>query len=419
MTNVVSQLTDVTDAIDAGNPNLTGIAIQAASIAGIILLAWLADQIAKRGLLTLINRLAKKSSTHWDDHLIKHRFFHRLSHIAPALVIQLLIPRVVGTATAALVDTGTTIYLLIVGTMVLDALLNSIVDICQSYPFGRQVPIRGLAQVVKLLVVFATAITILSMLMGRSPKFLLSGLGAMTAILMLVFKDAILGFVAGIQLSANRMLQVGDWLEMPKYGADGDVIDISLTTVKVQNWDKTISTIPAYALVSDSFKNWRGMSESDGRRIKRSVYIDMNSIRFCTPEMIERFRKADLLSNYIDRKLDEIQEANESAGIDASNPVNGRHLTNIGTFRAYLVAYLRRHPMINQEMTFLIRHLAPTDQGLPIQIYVFSSDKVWANYEAIQADIFDHILAVVPEFDLRVFQSPSGADFRALTGGES
>ncbi|MDH3745602.1 MAG: mechanosensitive ion channel family protein, partial [Acidobacteriota bacterium] len=251
-------------------------------------------------------------------------------------------------------------------------------------------------------------------LLGKSPVFLLGGMGVLASVLMLVFKDPILGFVAGIQLSTNRMLSKGDWIEMPSYGADGDVIDIALTTVKVQNWDKTITTVPTHALISDSFKNWRGMSESGGRRIKRSAYIDMNTIKLCTREMIERYSKIRHIADYLETKQRELRDWNEKQGIDDTNIVNGRRITNIGTFRAYLLAYLKNHPQINQEMTLLVRQLAPTPNGLPVEIYCFSGDKEWAAYESIQADIFDHILAVLPEFDLRTFQNPSGSDFQRL-----
>jgi miniconductance mechanosensitive channel len=268
---------------------------------------------------------------------------------------------------------------------------------------------------VKLIIYLVGVIFVISLLIGRTPIYLFSGLGAMTAVLMLIFKDAILGFVAGIQLTANKMVTPGDWIQMPKYGADGDVIEVALTTVKVRNWDKTITTIPTYALISDSFKNWRGMRESGGRRIKRAINIDMNTIRLCTPEMLERFRRIQYISDYIDRKQKEVKEYNREHGVDDTSSVNGRRLTNIGTFRAYVIAYLKNHPMVRQDMTFLVRQLAPTEHGLPIEVYVFCKDIVWANYEAIQADIFDHFLAVVPEFDLRVYQSPAGSDFSRLT----
>jgi len=245
---------------------------------------------------------------------------------------------------------------------------------------------------------------------------LFSGLGAMTAVLMLVFKDPLLGFIAGIQLSANRMVARGDWIEMPKYGADGDVLEVALTTVKIQNWDKTITTIPTYALITESFKNWRGMTESGGRRIKRAINIDMQSIKFCDDDMLARFIKIQHVAEYMERKRDEIASWNAERGVDASTPVNGRRLTNVGTFRAYVVAYLNSHPMIDADMTFLVRQLAPTPHGLPIEIYVFSRDQDWVRYEDIQSDIFDHILAVSSEFDLRVYQTPSGGDLQTLRG---
>jgi miniconductance mechanosensitive channel len=256
------------------------------------------------------------------------------------------------------------------------------------------------------------AIFAISIIIDKSVLVLLTGLGALTAIILLIFKDSILGLVAGIQLVANDMVRPGDWIEMPKYGADGDVIQITLNTVKIRNWDKTITTIPTYSLISDSFKNWRGMSESGGRRIKRALPIDMTSVKFCTPEMIDRFSRIAMLRDHIERKTKELREYNERNEIDQSVPVNGRRMTNLGTFRAYLVAYLRAHPKIHQDMTFLVRQLPPSDKGLPLEIYVFSNDQVWANYEAIQADIFDHLLASLPEFELRPFQSPTGDDVR-------
>jgi miniconductance mechanosensitive channel len=258
------------------------------------------------------------------------------------------------------------------------------------------------------------AILVISNLMGQSPVILLSGIGALSAVVMLVFKDSILGLVAGIQLTSNDMLRVGDWIEMPKYDADGSITDISLNTVKIQNWDKTITTIPTYAMISDSFKNWRGMQNSGGRRIKRSIYIDTNSISFCTPEMIEQFEKIQYLENYILTKQKEINDYNVRYKIDRSSLVNGRALTNIGVFRAYIQAYLEKHPGIHKEMTLMVRQLAPQETGLPIEIYAFTNKTEWAVYEGIQADIFDHILAIAPSFGLRIFQNPTGHDFKQL-----
>ena len=309
---------------------------------------------------------------------------------------------------------ATNLYMLVVGATTLSAMLAAVAVIWQKRDGYEHVPVHGFVQVAQILISFATAITCLSLLLNKSPTFFLSSLGALTAVLMLIFKDSILGLVAGIQIAANRMLHIGDWLEMPKYGADGDVIDISLSTVKVQNWDKTISTVPTYALISDSFKNWRGMSESGGRRIKRAVNIDMSSIGFLGEEAISRLRRIELLKPYIEQKLADVENHNKELGVDESSLINGRRLTNVGCFRAYLVAYLKHNPVINKNMTFLIRQLAPTELGLPMEIYVFSSDKVWANYEAIQSDIFDHVLASMPEFGLRVFQNPTGADFSKL-----
>jgi len=382
--------------------------------------AYVANFLAKKLLLRVIRKLVERTKTVWDDMLVKREVFNRLSHLAPALVIYAMAPFVgAGSPTAiATIQRIAMVYMAGVGLLVLDAFLSAVVDIYRTFETAQKKPIRGFVQAGKIILYVVGVIIIISIVMGKSPGLLLGGLGAMTAVLMLIFKDSILGLVAGIQLSTNQMLHIGDWIEMPKYGADGDVIDITLTTVKVQNWDKTITTIPTYALISDYFKNWRGMSESGGRRIKRSIHIDMTSVRFCTAEMLERFKRIKHIKEYIERKLQEINEHNTAEGIDENDLVNGRHLTNLGTFRAYIAAYLRHHPKVHQGMTFLVRHLEPTSEGLPIQIYVFSNDQAWANYEAIQADIFDHILAVIPEFDLRVFQNPTGADFKALQSPE-
>jgi miniconductance mechanosensitive channel len=382
----------------------------------VLLLAWLANFITKRVIVRVARRVVKKSKNQWDDILSQRRVFTRLSHLAPAIVINYFAPVVfIGTAgSGRFMQVAAVIYMLVIGMLVINAFLDSVSDICHTYDFSRKVPIHGLMQVIKIFVFITGGILILGIIIDRDPTNLLTGFGAMTAVITLIFKDAILGFVAGIQISANNMVHLGDWIEMPKYGADGDVIDISLTTVKVRNWDKTISTIPAYALISDSFKNWRSMKESGGRRIKRSINLDMNTIRFCDEAMLDRFRKIQYLTEYIDSKKSEIDEYNKACNVNDAELVNGRRMTNLGTFRAYVIASLKNHPKINPNMTFLVRQLQPTECGLPIEVYVFSSDTVWANYEAIQADIFDHILAVIPEFGLRVFQHPTGSDFLRL-----
>lgn len=381
---------------------------------GIFILAYLCNYIAKKFLLAGITYVVKKSRTKWDDYLLQRKVFTRLSHMAPALVIYFSAP--LFPPIQDYLQRFSMVYMTLVGLLVFNSFLNAVVDIYRTFEASKQRPIKGFVQVAKIIVFVFVGIYVLTTLMNRSAWPLLSGLGAMTAVIILVFKDSILGLVASIQLSSNDMVRIGDWIEMPKYGADGDVIDVTLNTVKVRNWDKTVTTIPAYALISDSFRNWRGMSESGGRRIKRALNIDMGSIKFCTPEMLDRFEKFQLVADHIKSKRKEITEYNKEHTIDTSELINGRNLTNIGTFRAYIVAYLRNHPKIHQDMTFLIRHRQPTEYGLPIEIYVFSNDQVWANYEAIQADIFDHILAVVPIFELRLFQNPSGSDFRALTG---
>lgn len=382
----------------------------------IIILSLIAYLLAKHFILKGLTAIISRTSTQWDDVLLRKKVFNRLAHLAPAIVMYLFIsiPLVDYDWIISLMNEVILIYMIIMGILALDAFLNASLAIYESYEISNKIPIKGFVQVFKIIIYFSSGIFIIAILLDKTPVYLFSSLGALTAVLMFIFKDAILGFVAGIQLTANQMVANGDWIEMPKYGADGDIIEIALTTVKVQNWDKTITTIPTYALITESFKNWRGMSESGGRRIKRSISIDMNTIQFCTEEMLERFSKIQYISNYIEKQKIELQTYNQVERVDHSSLVNGRRMTNIGTFRAYVEAYLRNHPKINHEMTFLVRQLAPSEHGLPIEIYVFSKDKAWANYESIQADIFDHILAVIPEFDLQVFQDPSGRDFNKL-----
>lgn len=308
----------------------------------------------------------------------------------------------------------TQLWILLFAILTLFALLNTAETLAQRTEKGRKLPLRGIFQGIKLAASILALIFAVSLLIGKSPVILLSGLGAMTAVLMLVFKDPIMGLVAGIQLSANNMLTVGDWLEMPKYGADGDVIDISLTTVKVRNWDRTITTIPTYALISDSFKNWRGMVETGGRRIMRSVFIDATSVHFLNETEIARLRKAQLLTVYMEEKLREIEQHNRERQVDPASPVNGRRLTNLGTFRAYLTHYLKAHPRIHPGLIQMVRQLAPGPNGIPLEIYAFTNTTAWVEYEGIQADIFDHIFAVLPEFGLRVYQNPTGHDMREM-----
>lgn len=307
------------------------------------------------------------------------------------------------------------LWMILFTLLILFSILDILLALLTHSALGHQLPLRGIFQSVKLIAAILFAILMISVLIGKSPLVLITGLGAMTAVLMLVFKDPILGLVAGIQLSANDMLKLGDWLDMPKYGADGAVIDIGLTTVKVKNWDNTITSIPTYALISDSFKNWRGMSESGGRRIKRSLNIDTTSIHFLCEKELNALRQAQLLTPYLENKTAEVADYNQQHHIDLSSPLNGRRLTNVGTFRAWLESFLKNHPRIRKDMTLMVRQLAPDSNGLPIEIYAFSATTVWLEYESIQADIFDHVYAVLPAFGLRVHQTPTGYDLRMMT----
>ena len=392
--------------------------VRATAVVLVLLLAFIAHLVARKPLLAFVRKFAERTGSNWDDILLEHRVFHQLAHLAPALTIYYLAPLALKghPNPIAAVNLVVLIYLILIGTRVVDLFLNGVDDIWSQTEGGRNISLKGFIQFFKIVLYLTALVLIVSSLVGRPPLYLLSGLTAVTAVLLFVFKDPILGLVAGIQLSANRMVSPGDWIEMPKYGADGDVLEVALTTVKVQNWDKTVTTIPTYALISESFKNWRGMQESGGRRIKRSIFVDMNTIKHCDGDMLQRFARIRYISAYIDEKKLELERYNQTHAVDPVNLVNGRRMTNVGTFRAYIGAYLRNHPKINQEMTFLVRQLDPTPNGLPLQIYVFCNDIAWANYEAVQADIFDHLLAIMGAFDLRVFQAPSGGDVRALGG---
>jgi miniconductance mechanosensitive channel len=396
------------------NETVTVYASWIAIIVAIFILSLVAHYIAKRILLVGVSRRIIRTKTFWDDALRENKVVTRLSHIAPALVVYFS-ATVFPTELQDHIRRFSAIYVILTGVSVLSAFLNAVVDIYRTFETSKQKPIKGYIQVAKIIMFVFVGIYAAGILVNKSVLPILGGLGAMTAVIIIVFRDSILGLVASVQLSGNDMVRIGDWISMPKYDADGDVTDITLNTVKVENWDKTISYIPAYALISDSYKNWRGMSESGGRRIKRSISVDMTSVAFASPELIQRWERIQLLKDYLKTKQHEIKAYNKEHNIDDSERINGRRITNLGTLRAYLVEYLKNHPKIHKDMTFLIRHLQPTEKGIPIEIYVFSNDQEWANYEAIQADIFDHVLAVIPEFDLRVFQQPSGEDIKGLS----
>jgi len=391
--------------------------VTAAVSCGIVLIcAVIAFLFAKRVLVHFIHKLFIRTSSDMDDVLVRRKVFSRLAYLAPSWVIYKLMPMLLVEypTLASLLETAVSIYFVLIVTLVLDSIINCLMDVYRSFPISRQIPIKSFGQVAKLIIYFIAMITVISFVIGESPLKLFAGLGAMTAVLMLIFKDPILGFVAGIQLSYNQMVGLGDWIEIPQHNADGDILEIGLTTVKVRNFDNTITTVPTQSLINESFKNWRGMQESAGRRIKRSIFIDVNSISFCDEERITRYSKIDYINEYIESKKQELDQYNAEHVNEEESLVNGRRITNVGTFRAYILAYLQNHPQINQDLTVLVRQLSPSDAGLPIEIYAFSTEKNWIKYEAIQADIFDHLFAVAGEFDLSVFQKPSGADFKQL-----
>ncbi|ASJ98439.1 mechanosensitive ion channel family protein [Shewanella marisflavi] len=382
-----------------------------------LLIALIGYLVVKRGVVSTMNMVIQRSRVRWDDIFMKHGVLEKLAKLVPALILNILLPLalVEHPLLSSLADRLLDVAIVVLFVRAVFSMLDAGNEIADINLISRRLPIKSFVQLLKLFMFFVAIIISISVLAEQSPVYFLSGLGVATGLVMLVFKDTILGFVAGIQLAANRMVSPGDWIQMDKYGADGAVEEVSLTTVKVQNWDKTITMIPAYALVSDAFKNWRGMSESGGRRIKRAVNIDIDSIAFLNEEQLKRLGKINLLKDYLARKQAEIAEFNANIQ-DGDMPVNSRHLTNVGTFRAYLLEYMRKHPKVHQEMTLLVRQLAPTTEGLPIEIYIFTNDTRWAVYEDIQADIFDHIYAILPQFNLRAFQAPTGADVRSLKG---
>ena len=383
------------------------------AILGVLaVISLLAFYITEKIILTLLTRMFRKTSTDLDDILVNRNVFNRLAYLVPALIFY-------NFAYAApqfreIIERASLSLMALSGLLVINAFLSALSDIYEKTKYSERMHIKSYIQITKLIVNILGVVVIVAILIDKNVALLLSGLGAMTAVLLLIFKDTILSLVASLQISSNDLFKIGDWIEAPQFGADGDVIDIALHAVKIQNWDKTISIIPTHKLIDSAFRNWRGMSESGGRRIKRSLFIDMNSIRLCTEEILEKFTHFELLKDYIEQKAKEVADHNKSNNINTAELINGRRLTNVGTFRAYIEAYLRNNSNIHPKMTFLIRQLEPTSHGLPIQIYVFTNDTDWVPYEGIQADIFDHFLAIIPEFGLKVFQSPTGKDLGNL-----
>jgi miniconductance mechanosensitive channel len=365
-----------------------------------------------------IHHIALKSASNWDDMFVNRKVFKRITYLIPALIIHVSVQYVIPDYPNMMrvVLTLINVYIITVILIVTSSVLDAAHDIYNSYEISKTRPIKGFVQVAKIFLYVVYGIVVITVIFLRSQGFgWLAGLGAFSAILLLVFKDPILGFAGGIQLATNDMLRIGDWIEMPKYNADGTVLDITITTVKVQNWDKTITTIPTYFLVSDSYKNWRGMQESGVRRLRRHILIDQNSIKFCTDKMLEHYAQYGYLNDYISRKQSELNEYNQKMKVNPGIEINGHRQTNIGVFRAYLTAYLKDNPNLHQDFTLMVRQLQPTESGLPLEIYAFCKEQDWERFEDVQSDIFDHVLACINFFDLQLFQNPSGKDFQSLT----
>lgn len=387
-------------------------ALLGAMIIASILIWWLTREV----LLGIIRSFADRTKTKLDDILVEKKFFNSIAHILPLLFMDYFFSMVFFAFPDALEFSHRINDFLIIFTVLVSTrrFLNALKVVLEDKPFFQGKPIGAYTQTVKLIVTMVFVIILLSVITNQSPTFFLTSLGAMTAVLLLVFKDTILGFVGSIQITANDMLRVGDWVTMERYGADGDVIEINLTTVKVQNFDMTITTIPTYSFIADSFKNWRGMQDSDGRRIKRSLNVKIDSVKFADPKLIERLSKVKILTAFIEEQQKEIKAFNEENGLTGEEQIHARRQTNIGLFRRYIEYYLKNNPSINQNMTLMVRQLQATNEGLPIEIYCFSATQVWAEYEVVIADIFDHLLSVIHTFELDIHQSPTGSDFQKI-----
>jgi miniconductance mechanosensitive channel len=379
----------------------------------LVLACLIADWVTRRVIVRSVRRVALRSANQLDDAMVKARFFTRVSHLAPLLLMYFGIQAIdVSDDTVAFVHRLVMALICLVAALLVGAFLDAAHEIYTSLPDVGRRPIKGYLGFVRILAYLVAGLLGVSILMERSPWVFLSGLGAMTAVLLLVFRDTILSLVASIQITSNKMIHVGDWIEMPQFGADGDVVDVALHTVTVQNWDKTLTTVPTHAFITGSFKNWRGMSDSESRRIKRSLHIDIESVRFLEPDEIVRLRAFVALEHYIDDKVNVIEAHNAKTSGDPAINANIRRLTNLGTFRAYILQYLSRHPNVHPDRTLIVRQLEAGAEGLPLEIYCFCNDIEWAHYESIQSDIFDHLIAIAPEFGLRIFQQPTGADVR-------
>ena len=372
--------------------------------------------LTKRVFIHYLYQVFRRTSFSWDDMFAETRAFDKLAHIVPAVLVLLMAPVVFADFGQILpfIIKLSEAYLIIVSMTVFFAIIKVGEFSLSRHPAFSDKPLTSYFQLIRILLYIVTLILVLSVILDKSPIYFLSAFGAMTAILLLVFKDTILGLVASVQMSSNDMVRVGDWVEMPKFNADGDVIDINLNTVKVQNWDKTITTIPTYYFITDSFKNWRGMQETGGRRIKRAIYVDAYSVKLVDPEVREKFKKYQLVRDHVETRQQEIEDYNERNNIETSVLINGRRMTNLGVFRKYIENYLRNHPKIKQDMTIMVRQLATENKGIPLEIYCFTDTTAWAEYETIQSDIFDHLYSTASFFDIEIFQEPGGKDFAGL-----
>ncbi len=380
----------------------------------LLVVAWLAGTLTRLVLFRAMRAIARRTAWRWDDALFQYGVFHWLGRIVPAVVVQFGIALVpdVSERPEMLVGNVAQAFMVFFVVMAISRALSAMEALYRETDNGSRRSIKGVMQLIKLVLFIVAALVIIGTVTNQHIGLLLSGLGAMSAVLLLIFKDTILGFVAGVQLSTNDMLRVGDWITMPNAGADGDVIDITLYTVKVRNFDKTIVTIPTWKLISESYQNWRGMAESGGRRIKRALSIDAASVHFLDQEEIDRLGRFRLLSTYLQDKHSELMTWNRELGEAGEQQVNRRRLTNLGTFRAYVTAYLQQHPRIHREMTCMVRQLASDARGIPLELYCFTATTAWGDYENIQGDIFDHLFALLPEFGLALYQEPSGTDLR-------
>lgn len=386
-------------------------------LGALLLLAWLANLLTKRILVRGLRQIIWHYARHGaGEEPYKLKVIPRLANVVPALVILTGIDWVPGLPppVVTFVQGACKAWIVLTVALAFSHALDLLNHLYERRPDAHRKPIKGYVQVAKIAVFILAGLSIIATLAGVRMLHLITGLGAATAIVMLVFQDTILSFVASVQISSDGRVRVGDWIEMPSQNADGDVVDIALHTVTVQNWDKTVTTIPTRKLISESFKNWRGMTEAGGRRIKRAIFLDQASVRFIDSQERARLGRFVLLRDYLEEKERELAEWNAGLGADGELPVNARRITNLGTFRAYVERYLRQHPQVHRDMTLLVRQLQPGATGIPLEIYCFTNDTAWTAYEGIQSDIFDHLLAILPEFGLRVFQEPGGADFHAL-----